>query len=253
MEFVLLIIAGVVMYYLYISLQDYLKNPLRAESSQANIPKNDDMIDVDAQESEPGNAFLESELGSVLGIVKSLPNRSNISFIYDAVIAKVVDDYYSLPYVNKNSNDRQNALNFLSEELEQLDGAHLGKALLNATYGEYKKRLKIVEFILMLLYVDGEIDSKKRNFLLDIASELELDNSDFNALYNRYEEKFESADSKIIDIADTEDEVQKNIINIFEMATQSISLIMYALNLRAIYNKRAQSLLIKPNKEAVEK
>ena len=100
----------------------------------------------------------------------------------------VISQYFSLPYLNKSAADKAKAKAIL-ESKDRFNVLDLSKDLLNITYGEYKKRLKIIEFFTMILYIDGQLNESKNEFLLDIASSLELDNSDFNAIY----ESFESA------------------------------------------------------------
>lgn len=54
-------------------------------------------------------------------------------------------------------------------------------------YGEYIKRLKLVEFFMLLVYVDGILDSKEKELFLDVGVFLQIDNQDFNEFYDNFE------------------------------------------------------------------
>lgn len=55
------------------------------------------------------------------------------------------------------------------------------------THGEYAKRLKLVEFLMLLAYADGILDSKEKELFLDVGAFLQIDNQDFNELYDNFE------------------------------------------------------------------
>lgn len=244
MEFVLLIVAGCVVYYLYITFQEYLKNPLVKKPAD---PKDAEIIDVEALPAQSVDdvkdfargkmaEFAESELGVMLEIMHELPNRTALGRIYDVANQKLIDDFYSLMHVTKII-EKTDAENFVTDlknvASDPKNVLNLSKNLLNITYGEYKKRLKIVEFFLALLYADGDLTPQKNEFLLDIASSLALDNADFNALYADFEENFKNftPDPKI-DVSD--EKIRENLLNIFDLKTHAVSLKSYAQNLRQI-------------------
>ncbi|WP_279128896.1 TerB family tellurite resistance protein [Helicobacter winghamensis] len=55
------------------------------------------------------------------------------------------------------------------------------------TKGQYKNRLKLVEYMLSLAYADGKLGENEREIILDVAAYLEIENADFNALYDAFE------------------------------------------------------------------
>lgn len=65
--------------------------------------------------------------------------------------------------------------------------AKLAEIFLDNTYGEYKKRLYFVGVLLELAWSDGELNTKEQDIILDIAAFLDIENDDFNALYDSFE------------------------------------------------------------------
>ncbi|WP_407380548.1 TerB family tellurite resistance protein, partial [Helicobacter sp.] len=81
--------------------------------------------------------------------------------------------------------------------LEQPSIAHLAGIFLDNTYGEYKKRLQFVELLLTLAWSDRELNHDEQDIILDIAAFLEIDNADFNALYESFEKLESSSDEAL--------------------------------------------------------
>ncbi len=179
MEFVLLIIAGAVVYYLYISLQEYLKNPLKQKEQEQKISNFDDPYEAMQPESLQ-ERYLGTELGAMQAVILSIPNCKKE---YLTTIAQCMGEWYRVHYT---------AFDYRPQEKELLE--HGGEAdyskLLNATYAEYKKRLNFIGLMLVVMYLDGKLDGEEREFLLDVAAHLSLENTDFNALYDEFEAGF---------------------------------------------------------------
>ena len=66
----------------------------------------------------------------------------------------------------------------------------LAQVFLDNTYGEYKKRLHFVGFALMLSWSDKVLEEKEQDVILDIAAFLQLENAEFNELYDSFELRF---------------------------------------------------------------
>lgn len=78
----------------------------------------------------------------------------------------------------------------------------LAQSYANFTKGQYKSRLKLVEYLLSLAYADGELNVNEREIILDVAAYLEIDNTDFNAMYNAFEEYY-SNESKSLTLQES--------------------------------------------------
>lgn len=236
MSILLLILAGVVIYYLYITLQDYLKNPViinqkpapepmqEPESSpyttqspaqklqnsyegasvgmlglmlQAGIRTGgqgastaDSSADSGADSGAGGFGALESSTAGISPLqaaliedfihALSLHNKPE----YESDLRALLTHYAPAYKSQTLAKERNSSLDI--SELALLDTATLAGIFLDNTYGEYKKRLQFVGFLLMLAWSDKELNEKEQDIILDIAAFLEIDNDDFNALYDSF-------------------------------------------------------------------
>lgn len=191
MEFVILIVAGLVVYYLYVSLQEYLKNPLhkRRDDEVADILEDDPYIQAEATPSKNLEGFGASELGVMLALLKNFPHQEKLQEAMGLIVENFIAQYYkNNPQILQNDNE---AMEFF-KTCEEKDTQLLAEELLRQTYAEYKKRLKFVEFLLFLGYLDGELDAQEKEYILDIAALLNLDNEDFNGIYDAFEVRFQA-------------------------------------------------------------
>lgn len=234
MSILLLILAGVVIYYLYITLQDYLKNPviiaqepksptidqapqtpyvaqspaqklqnsyegasitLLAYMLQAGVRKQ--AKPTSQQNSSPlESTFTPLQIGLVEEFVRSLSLHSTKPEYEQSLRALLT--HYAPAYAPAQA--KQSSLDFST--LEQPSIAHLAGIFLDNTYGEYKKRAQFVGFLLMLAWSDRELNHDEQDIILDIAAFLEIDNADFNELYESFE-KLESSSDEALKAAKT--------------------------------------------------
>lgn len=236
MSILLLILAGVVVYYLYITLQEYLKNPttitpptkepsptpyplestpytaqtpeqklqnsyegasitLLAYMLQAGVRKQ--AKPTSQQNSSPlESTFTPLQIGLVEEFVRSLSLHSTKPEYEQNLRALLT--HYAPAYTTAQA--KQSSLDFST--LEQPSIAHLAGIFLDNTYGEYKKRAQFVGFLLMLAWSDRELNHDEQDIILDIAAFLEIDNADFNALYESFE-KLESSSDEALKAAKT--------------------------------------------------
>ena len=234
MEFVLLIIAGAVVYYLYISLQEYLKNPLKQRDQEEKISNFNDPYEVLQPESLQ-EKYLTTELGAMQAVILSIPNCKKE---YLTTIAQCMGEWYRIHYTGFDYRPQE-------KELLEYGGEVDYSKLLNATYAEYKKRLNFVGLMLVVMYLDGKLDEQERELLLDVAAHLSLENTDFNALYDEFESGFKDkqadVDSKInqesSQVESQEKEIDLNgifkegLIDIFDYKNQNKSFLDSALKL----------------------
>ena len=207
MEFVILIVAGLVVYYLYVSLQEYLKNPLhkRRDDEVADILEDDPYMQVEATPSKNLEGFGASELGVMLALLKNFPHQERLQETMGLIVENFIAQYYkNNPQIPQNDNE---AMEFF-KTCEEKDTQLLAEELLKQTYAEYKKRLKFVEFLLFLGYLDGELDAQEKEYILDIAALLNLDNEDFNGIYDAFEVRFQAM-GEVSDVLQNEGEKSK--------------------------------------------
>ena len=231
MSILLLILAGVVVYYLYITLQEYLKNPTTIkpptkEPSPTPYPLDSSPYTAQTPEQKLQNSYegasitllaymlqagvrkqakptsqqdpsqLEStftplQIGLVEEFVRSLSLHSTKPEYEQNLRALLT--HYAPAYTTAQA--KQSSLDFST--LEQPSIAHLAGIFLDNTYGEYKKRLQFVELLLTLAWSDRELNHDEQDIILDIAAFLEIDNADFNELYESFETLESSSDEAL--------------------------------------------------------
>lgn len=193
MEILLLIIAGVVLYMLYNSFSDYMKNPYKVPTQ--------DIRDGLASEYKPqDNPYIQltdedrikkTEFGILAQILALIAQsdgkvcaleRELLNDLFDDM-AKELNEY----------NDYKDALGSLQKIFDEAQGGSLdtlAESFVEATKGEYKKRVKVVEFLFALAYSDGVLDENEREKIIDVAAIFELNNDDFNKIYDDFERKY---------------------------------------------------------------
>ena len=226
MSILLLILAGVVVYYLYITLQEYLKNPTTIkpptkEPSPTPYPYTAHTPEQKLQKSYEGasttllaymlqagvrkqakptsqqdpsqleSTFTPLQIGLVEEFVRSLSLHSTKPEYEQNLRALLT--HYAPAYTTAQA--KQSSLDFST--LEQPSIAHLAGIFLDNTYGEYKKRAQFVGFLLMLAWSDRELNHDEQDIILDIAAFLEIDNADFNELYESFEALEPSSDETL--------------------------------------------------------
>ena len=228
MEFILLIIAGIVVYYLYISLQDYLKKPLHQtilkNRQEEEYDLDNDPYNVLAQEDNQNKLF-KTELGLMLMIIAQIPTRQKDLI---EVILKDVSDKYLLHYPDFNAKENLNE--FLKNPHSEENPSELAKLLLKMLYAEYKRRLQFVSFLLFIMFLDGRLDEKEMEFLLDVASELELDNADFNQVLDEFNLNFKEM-QEIKDAQALKEAIQEEMFDLFDYKYQNKDIVQMAVKI----------------------
>ncbi|PAF48162.1 hypothetical protein BKH46_02320 [Helicobacter sp. 12S02634-8] len=192
MEIILLILAGVVVYYLYITLQEYLKNPITPQSRDTNIKIEEYDISQDPYvQANPLDKIKKSEFGIMAAIVSKITPSKGANSIAQTPIqtaqAAMIDGLFaSMRAYANGANSMISDLKEIYASSENTDLEQLCKDLLQATYGEYKKRLKFVEFLFALCYISGTLSDTDKENIIDVAAFLELSNEDFNKIYDDF-------------------------------------------------------------------
>lgn len=202
MEILLLVIAGIVLYMLYNSFSDYMKNPYK-------LPQNDDLGESFRREYKPeDNPYIQptdedrikkTEFGILTQILALIAQSDGeICALERELIKDILDDMATDLNEFKDYKDARSSLQNIFDEASNgnFDLDMLASAFVEATKGEYKKRLKVVEFLLALGYADGKLSEVEREKIIDVAAIFELNNDDFNKIYDDFEAKY-SKDVKI--------------------------------------------------------
>nr|WP_317403297.1 TerB family tellurite resistance protein [uncultured Helicobacter sp.] len=196
MEIVLLLIAGVVIYFLYNTLQDYLKNPLHqspqnmpfGSNSADNTPIN---FDNPYQMQDPWVGKIKSNEFSILAaiIARVVWSDEQICPLEKQLLDEILSD---MAAESKNPRLSKEELEEIvqKEQTPSISLDELCESYVALTKGEYKKRLKVVEFLFALAYADGKLEDSEQESIVDIAAYFEIANDDFNAIYNAFEKEY---------------------------------------------------------------
>ncbi|ADU84462.1 TerB family tellurite resistance protein [Helicobacter pylori] len=220
MEIILLIVAAIVLFYFYNTLKEYLKNPLNPKAKTEEYELKDDPYLL--VQSSPLDKFKQTQVGVYMRLLKFLDIQKN-----------ALDNALRTLFINElerslNTEQQNLAKELLNEPVDKKENFEsLCQEIADHTHGEYAKRLKLVEFLMLLAYADGILDSKEKELFLDVGAFLQIDNHDFNGLYDNFE-RFNS-----IEIPMSLEDAQ----NLFEIQTTTTAqeLEKKALDLSALY------------------
>ncbi len=180
MEIILLIVAAVVLFYFYNTLKEYLKNPLNPKTKTEEYDlKNDPYLLV---QSSPLDKFKQTQTGAYMRLLKFLDLQKNA---LDNALRSLFIHELEQPLNSEQQNLAKELLNEPAGKKENFES--LCQEIADHTHGEYTKRLKLVEFLMLLAYADGILDSKEKELFLDVGAFLQIDNQDFNELYDNFE------------------------------------------------------------------
>ena len=194
MEILLLVVAGIVLYMLYNSFSDYMKNPYKLPS--------EDFGDSFKREYKPeDNPYIEltdedrikkGEFGILAQILAHIAQSDGkVCDLEHELISEMLNDMaVELNQYNDYKDARGSLQSIFDEATKESDLDTLANAFVEATKGEYKKRVKVVEFLLAVAYADGALSEMEREKIIDVAAIFELNNDDFNRIYDDFEARY---------------------------------------------------------------
>lgn len=187
MEILLLIIAGVVLYMLYNSFADYMKNPYKIQQKD-EISSEYQPSDNPYTEITNEDRIRKTEFGILTQILAHIAQSDGkICELERELLGNLLDDIAVELQDFKNARE---SLDIIFNEANNSDLDELANAFVDATKGEYKKRVKVIEFLFALAYADGNLDEAEREKIIDVAAIFELNNDDFNRIYDDFEHKY---------------------------------------------------------------
>lgn len=198
MELVLFLIAAGIIFYLYKTFQGYLSNPI--------VPTDKDILQSQRQQDNindrpmlsPKEKLKRTEYGIIVSILGRLSFADEKSCILEERLVKgIIED------ISKDSNEPSELFLEIYKESKNDDIQELAELFASETIGQYKKRVKIVEFMFALAYADGNFSKEEEDSIINVAATLEIENADFNHLYD----SFKALNEKYVPI--TKDEALK--------------------------------------------
>lgn len=221
-SFILLVIAGVVVYYLYTTFEEYLKNPLpspqKPQEKQDYSPK-DNPYSLPTPQDKLKNSYAGASIAMLNILLQASISQKNPSLLQvvlldnfiknlhlqesqETLLKQMLNGIDFSQIISKKSTTQSPATSTDSKDSDT-PISNLAQIFLDNTYGEYKKRLHFVGFALTLAWSDRVLEEKEREVILDIAAFLQLENDEFNELYDSFENRFDEAVASEADKADT--------------------------------------------------
>lgn len=184
---IILLIAGIVMYFLWNTLREYL-------SKDENLKRfNQEQSQTFALPQEPSfeEKVSSSEYGLLAGILGYVANADGeICELEKEMASSLLSDMAKEMGNLGNEAEVYNALlNIFTSGNKDIDS--LAQGFVELTKGEYKKKIKVVEFCFALGYADGELNEPTKEAIIDIGALLGLSNEDFNKLYDDFATTYE--------------------------------------------------------------
>lgn len=184
-EIVLIAIAAGVVYYLYITLKEYMGNEVN-QSRFMQVAQEEKIRNVSVIELSPKEKVKKSEFGTLVGILGYVANADGAICPLEKEVAKSMFEEMAQEMSKFGGKaEIQEMLENIFEEKNK-DIQELCARFCDLTKGEYKKKLKVVEFCFVLGYADGELNEATKEAIIDVGALLELDNQDFNGLYDDF-------------------------------------------------------------------
>ncbi len=181
MELVLFLIAAGIIFYLYKTFQVYLSNPI--------IPNDKDTLHIQAKDVSqsiqvsPKDKLKATEYGIIVRILGKLSFADDKSCaLEEKLISGIIHDM-----ALESDKSEEEYLEIYRESANE-DIEELANLFAAETIAQYKKRLKIIEFMFALSYADGNFTQEEEDMIISVAAILEIENDDFNKLYDEFKE-----------------------------------------------------------------
>ncbi|RAX58181.1 hypothetical protein CCZ01_03660 [Helicobacter monodelphidis] len=194
MEYLLLVIAVGVIFFMFKTLKEYLANPKSYGplKNQEAEPIFDDPYADYSQKTD----IEHSECGLILALIaKVVQSDGKVCEFEERLIAELINDMV-ISYDNQAFTQESLSDYFYSQKVSIGNVEEFALEFVDKTKGQYKKRLKVIEFLFVVAYADGVLAEEERETIIDIAAYFELSNEDFNRIYDRFEEFMQNKTSQ---------------------------------------------------------
>lgn len=194
---ILLLITIVVIAIAFINFKDYLNFPEKRPKIQSKNALHNSDITQDPYPQEQSQSLTReekirnSEYGLIVGLLGQLARSDgNVCELESELMQNTIEDITNALLLQSAMYKKEEILEILqgifADTTQSVEDLTIRYA--QCTKGQYKSRLKLVDYLLALAYADGELGEKEREIILDVAAYLEIENVDFNKLYSAYEQ-----------------------------------------------------------------
>ena len=191
---ILLLITIVIIAVAFINFKDYLSNPHKRpqiQDSNHNFKEEFQNYEDPYKALSKEEKIKKSEYGIMVSLMSKLAQSDGkICELEEELMESTIEDIAQAILLQSAMNQKQEILEILHTIFKNTaeDVETLSLAYAELTKGQYKTRLKLVEYLLSLAYADRVLGEKEREVILDVAAYLEIQNDDFNALYDSFVE-----------------------------------------------------------------
>ncbi len=213
---ILLFITIIIIAIAIINFKDYLNNPQKHPRINSKENDNNEVSEYQnpyKNQEQPLSLSREekirkSEYGLIVALLSKLAQSDGkVCELESELMENTMQDIAEALCLQSAMNQKEEILEILhkifdatNESVESLTQSY---AIL--TKGQYKSRLKLIEYLIALAYADGRLGDEEREVILDVAAYLEINNDDFNALYDAFEKFYaqKQADSTLQEAYET--------------------------------------------------
>ena len=194
---ILLIITIIVVVIAYFNFKDYLLNPQNRPKINSTDSNNtseieefknyEDIYKTTSKEEK----IARSWQGVLIALMAKVAGRDGrVCDLERELVENTIEDIATQITAQSATYQKEEILDILHKIFDETkaDIETLTLEYVNLTKGQYKIRLKSVEYLLALAYTDGVLSDGEREVILDIAAYLEIENADFNRIYDEFSE-----------------------------------------------------------------
>lgn len=205
METLLLIAVVIVAGMAYVTFREYLYNPSSRPNVGVQTPT-DDVEFNDPYKNIPSSPILDreekirnGESGIIIGLLGKIASvDGGVCELEREIVANLMEDIANHLQAQMATLPKEQIKAILDGIFKEARESNTGYASVeklatdfaNISKGEYKRRLKLVEFLFIVAYADGRLATEEREVILDVAAYLEISNEDFNEIYDAFESYF---------------------------------------------------------------
>lgn len=131
-------------------------------------------------------------------LAKLAQSDGKICELEKELIENTIEDIAQSLTLQSAMNQKEEILEILHSIFQNTTESveELSQAYADLTKGQYKSCLKLVEYLLALAYADKVLSENEREVILDVAAYLEIENDDFNKMYDAFVEFYSKEDIK---------------------------------------------------------
>lgn len=191
---ILFLITIIIVVLAYLNFKDYLYNPSKRPTLN---PANDDSKEAedfrnyeDIYKTKTKEEKIQSsEYGILIALMAKVAGHDGkVCDLERELVGNTIEDIATQITMQSATYQKSEISAILYHIFENTTKSieELTQEYAALTKGQYKTRLKLIEYLLALAYADGVLEHNEREAILDIAAYLEIENEDFNRLYDEF-------------------------------------------------------------------